>query len=141
VSLDLTVVWVIFFVLLMVAIVNSLLFKPVLKVMHQRETAVQSARALAEKASADAATAMQQYEQQTRAARAELHREMEDARRAAEARRTELLSATRADADAQLAEAKARLAEEADGARARLSSEADALGNAILERVLGRAAR
>src|SRR4051812_756345 len=51
---DLSVLWVIFFVLLVAAILNQLLFKPLIRVMAARETAVASARQLAERAAAQA---------------------------------------------------------------------------------------
>ena len=137
-SLDLSVLWVIFFVLLLVAVLNSLLFKPLMRAMHERERAISSARALAAKAAADAAVAGQQFEQRTRAARAEVHRELEETRRIAEAGRAELLAATREDVKTQLREATERLAEEAHTVRAGLAGDAEALGDAIVQRVLGR---
>ncbi len=139
-SLDLSVLWVIFFVLLLVAVVNSLLFKPLLRVMHARERAVTSARELAEKATADAAAAVQHYEQRTQAARAELHRDMDDVRRAAEAQRAELLASSRKEADVQLAAARATVAQDAEAARMRLEAEAETLGRAIASQILGRPA-
>ena len=69
---DLSVLWVIFFVLLAVWVVNRLLLKPLLRVMHEREHAAASARALAEKAAADAAAAAADFEARTNAARAAL---------------------------------------------------------------------
>lgn len=139
-SLDLSVLWVIFFVLLLVAVVNTLLFKPLLRVMHAREQAVTSARGLAEKAAADAAAAAQQYEQRTQAARAELHRDMDEVRLAAETQRADLLAATRREADAQLAAAKVTVAQETEAARARLEGEVETLGRAIASQILGRPA-
>ena len=47
---DLSVLWVIFFVLLITTLLNLLLFKPLLAVKGKREGAVKSARALAESA-------------------------------------------------------------------------------------------
>ncbi len=139
-SVDLSVFWVIFLILVVIGAVNSLLFKPLLNVMRQRELAVTSARALADKASADAAAALQRLDQQSRAARAEVHREMETVRLTAEARRAELLAATRADANAQLDDAKARLAVDVAAVRERLAIEAETLGDVIVARVLGRQA-
>lgn len=140
-SLDLSVLWVIFFVLVLVGVLNSLLFKPLLKVMHEREAASASARALAAKAAADAAAALQQYEQRTAAARAEVNREMDEVRRVAEAKRTELVAATRAEAQAQLDDARASLAADTAAARARLEADAEVLGATVVERILGRQTR
>ena len=90
---DLSVLWVIFFVLLIATILNVLLFKPVLAVMQQRQGAIASARELAETASAKARQASEQFETRTRGARAEVYAQMDAARRQAEARRAELLDA------------------------------------------------
>ena len=49
---DLSVLWVIFFVLLLTVIMQQLFFKPVLRVMQAREDASSSARALAERSAA-----------------------------------------------------------------------------------------
>jgi F-type H+-transporting ATPase subunit b len=141
VSVDLSVLWVIVFVLVLVGILNALFFEPLLNVMDQRSHAVSSARALAERAAADAAAAAQQFEQRTTVARGEVHRAMEEARRAAQARRAELLAATRDDVHAQLDEARDRLAADTAVARTRLEQDADRLGAFIVERVLGRPVR
>ena len=46
---DLLVLWVIALVLLLTVILQQLFFKPLLRVMHAREEAVRSARALADR--------------------------------------------------------------------------------------------
>jgi F-type H+-transporting ATPase subunit b len=134
----LSVLWVILFVLLAVVVVDRLLFRPLLRVMQERERAITSARQLADKAAADAAAAAAEFDAKTAVARGEIHREMDRSRRAALAIREELLAATRDDVGRALDEASARLEAEAAAARSRLSAEADALGTAIAERVLDR---
>lgn len=137
---DLSVLWVIFFVLLLTAIVNRLLFRPLLRVMDARTAAIQRARALATEAEARAAAAMAEYEAKTGAARAELYREMDTARKAALDRRAELLALTRKEADETRADATTRLAATAERARAQLAAEARSLSQAIVDRVLDRKA-
>jgi F-type H+-transporting ATPase subunit b len=137
---DLSVLWVIFFVLLLTAIVNRLLFRPLLHVIDARATAIQRARALAAEAESRAAAALAEYEAKTGAARAELYREMDLARKAALDRRAELLSLTRQEADETRAEAKARLQATAERARTQLATEARSLSQAIVDRVLDRKA-
>ena len=44
---DLSVVWVIFFVLLLTVVLERLLFTPLLRVMEERQRAIRSARELA----------------------------------------------------------------------------------------------
>lgn len=137
---DLSVLWVIFFVLLLTVILDRLLFKPILRVMGQREEAIRSARELAERSAAQAAQASQEFEKRTAEARSELYRQMDEMRRAATDERAAILARTRAEAEAQIAEASARLAADAEEARRKLSAEADALGAAVAERILGRKA-
>ena len=135
---DLSVLWVILFVLLLATILNVLLFKPLMRVMEQRQAAVASARRLAEQAAAQAKAASDEFEARTRDARADVYKQMEEARRLALDRRAALLTETRQQAEASIAEASARLRAEADEARARLDRDAESLATTIVERVLGR---
>lgn len=135
---DLSVLWVIFFVLLLTVILDRLLFKPVLRVIEQREHAIESARELAERAAAEARSAAAEFDRKTGEARGEIYRQMDEMRRAALAERAEIVGRTRAEAEAEVAAAAATLQAEAEEARRRLSAEADALGAAAAERILGR---
>jgi F-type H+-transporting ATPase subunit b len=137
---DLSVLWVIFFVLLLTVVLDRLLFRPVLRVMGEREQAIRSARDLAERSANEARLASAEFEKKTADARAELYRQMDEMRRSAMNERAEILARTRAEAESEIAAASARLAAEADEARRRLSAEADALGAAVAERILGRKA-
>jgi F-type H+-transporting ATPase subunit b len=137
---DITVFWVIFFVLLLTVVVNQLLLKPILRVMDERERAIQSARELAERSASEARSAAAEFDQKTAAARAEIYRQMDEMRRTAMGERAEILARTRAEAEAEIAAASAQLQADADEARRRLSAEADALGSAVAERILGRRA-
>jgi F0F1-type ATP synthase membrane subunit b/b' len=137
---DLSVLWVIFFVLVLTVIVQKLLFAPILRVTHAREAAVRDARALAANAENKATAATEEYEARTGAARAEVYREMDATRRVALDRRAELLALTRQEADETHAEAAARIKAAADTARAQLQADAVTLSQAIVERVLDRKA-
>ena len=78
---DLSVLWVIALVLLLTAILQQLFFKPLLRVIHAREDAVQSARALAERSAAEARRASEEFDAKTTAARAAFYRELDDMRK------------------------------------------------------------
>ncbi len=80
---DLSVVWVIFFLLVLTVILDRLLFRPIQRVIQQREEAARSARELAERSAREAAAATAEFERKTAAARAEVYRQMDDVRRAA----------------------------------------------------------
>ena len=137
---DLTVFWVIFFVLLTGLCLDRLILRPLLRVMGEREGAVTAASALAETAAAKARAATAEFETKTQAARTEIYREMDEKRRQALERRSELLTRTRADAEAAIREATDRVRAQAAQARERLEQEATTLAAAIVERVLGRKA-
>jgi F-type H+-transporting ATPase subunit b len=135
---DLSVLWVIALVLVLIGTLNHLLFKPLAGVLAARERAVQSARQLAEQASSEARDAMASFDARTREARAEVYRQMDEARKRALDSRAELLAAARRQAEDAIHEATARVRGEAADARERLDRDADSLATTIVERVLGR---
>jgi F-type H+-transporting ATPase subunit b len=137
---DLSIIWVIVFILVLTVVVDRLLLRPVLGVIKKREDAIESARALAERSTVEAKAATDEFERKTSAARAELYREMDDMRRAAQGRRAEIVAQTRAEAEAQIADAARRFDAEAREAKARLEADAQTLGTAAAEKILGRKA-
>ena len=137
-ELNLSLVWVIFFVLVLTFIVNRLLIKPLTKTMEARQQAIDSARALAERAASEARTATDEFERRTTAARGEVYRQMDDMRRVANDERSKLLEDTRAEAAAALADATAKLKADFERARGELRADAEKLGNEAASRILGR---
>lgn len=137
---NLSVLWVIFFVLVLTFVVDRLLLKPVLGVIRKREEAIESARELARRSATEAQAASAEFERKTAAARGEMYREMDEMRRAALGRRAEIVADTRKEAEAQVADAIARLDTETVEARRKLEVDAEALGAAAAERILGRKA-
>jgi F-type H+-transporting ATPase subunit b len=138
-SLDITTLWVVFFLLLCTFLLNTLIFQPILKVIDQRTTAVRGARELAESASTKAAAAATEYDTKLNAARADVYRQIDATRRAALDQRAALLAATREDVERETQAATARVSQDAAEARAALDRDASALANAIVTRVLDRA--
>jgi F-type H+-transporting ATPase subunit b len=135
---DLSVLWVIFFVLLLTVIMQQLFFKPVLRVMQAREDASSSARALAERSAAEALRASEEFDAKTTAARAVIYKDLEDMRRRATERRAALLAETRAQAEADRVDARETLAAEVAAARERLDQDAQVIGRTIADRLAGR---
>jgi F-type H+-transporting ATPase subunit b len=135
---DLSVLWVIFFVLLLTVILNQLLFKPVVRVITAREGAVRDARTMADSANQQAAEALREFEARTRAARADVHNQMEATRRAAEERRAQIVAGARQQSETALADAHQRLEQDTAAARARIEHDADAIAATIAQRILGR---
>ena len=137
---DLSVIFVIFFVLLLTVVLDRLLFKPIQQVIARREEAIRSARELAERSAAEARAATAEFEQKTTAARAEIYRQMDEMRRVALEERAQIVAQTRAEAEAEIAAAGAKLQADATEVRRRLAADAEALGAAAADRILGRKA-
>lgn len=135
---DLSVFWVVFFVLLLTLILDRLFFRPLLGIIKQREDAVGSAKALADQAAAEARRATEEFDRQTATARAEVYRQMDEMRRAALDDRAALVDATRKEAEASLARARADLARDVADARARLDKDAEVLAADAASQILGR---
>jgi F-type H+-transporting ATPase subunit b len=137
---DLSVFWVIAFVLLLSVVLDRLLLRPLTRVMNEREGAVRTARELAESSRTRAQAAADEFESRTRAARGEIYQMMEDKRRAAVDERGRLVAETRAEVERTVGEATARVAAQSSVARRSLEQDVDALAITIAERVLGRKA-
>ncbi len=125
----LSVFWVIFFVLVLAFSLDRLLFKPIMRVMTERETRVRSAMDLAAQSAERAKSAAAEFADRTGAAQADVYRQMDAARKAALEGRTQLVARTRGEVEAST-----------EQARAQLDRDADALADAVVTRVLGRKA-
>src|SRR5438105_12718276 len=121
-------------------LLDRLLLRPVTDVINEREGAMRAARDLADASRARAQAATHEFETKTRAARAEVYRQMEEKRRLALDSRAELVIATRREVEQLMHDATARVRAQSDVARTQLDREADALASTIFERVLGRKA-
>ena len=135
---DLSALWVIAFLLTCVYLLNTLIFKPVLRVIDARLKAVADARELAQSAADRATSARTEYMQTLNAARSDVYRQMDEKRRLALEQRAALLGETRAVVESELKEATSRVAAQTAEARASLDRDADAMAGAIVSRVLGR---
>lgn len=136
---DITTLWVVGFLLLCTYLLNTLVFKPILRVIEQRAGAVRGARELADSAALKATAAASEYDHKLNSARAEVYQQMDDMRKSALDKRADLLAATRATVEQELAAASARVQQESAEARAALDRDASNLAGAIVSRVLGRA--
>ena len=121
---DLSVIWVIAAILVLAFVLDRWLFKPVLRVMRERESAVHSAMKMAEDAAAKAKAATAEFDQKMGAARADLYKQMDERRKVGEAYRNEVIAKTRGEVDKTLADARVEL--ETQAAQARATQERDA---------------
>jgi F-type H+-transporting ATPase subunit b len=137
---DLSVLWVIALLLLCVFVVNALIFRPILQVSESRARAVRDARELAASAAQKATEAAENFDRTLGVARADVYKQMDEARRAALDKRAAMLAETKGEAEGALADATARLTAQSLAARTALEGEAANLAGAIVSRVLGRTA-
>ena len=135
---DLSVIFVLVAVILLAVVLDRVLFKPLLRVMRERADAVSSAISLAENAAAKAEAATADFDAKVTAARTDLYKQMDERRKAAEGYRADLMAKTKTEVEAQLADARATLQAQADQAKASLDKDAEALGQQIAAKVLGR---
>lgn len=137
---DLSVLWVIALLMLCVVVLNTLIFKPILHVSESRARAVRDARELAASAAQKATEASQTFDRTLAVARADVYRQMDEARRGAIDRRAAVMAAAKGEAESALSDATSTLTAQAAAARAALDGEAANLAGAIVNRVLGRTA-
>ena len=97
-------------------------------------------RQLAASAAQKAGDASQQFDRTMTTARAEVYKQMDDARRTALDKRAALMADTKREAESALNDAVARLGAQAATAKTALEAEASTLAGDIVNRVLGRTA-
>jgi F-type H+-transporting ATPase subunit b len=115
-------------------------FRPLDKVLREREEATEGARKTAEASLAAASQKAAEYEQAIRAARGEIYREQEETRRKWRQEQASTLEEARLETGDMIRQAKNKLAAEAAEARRTLAAESDRLAGEIVESILkGRA--
>jgi len=122
--------------LLLYAIYQNLVRRPLERVLAQRrdrtEGAVEKARANV--AAADART--HEYEEKLREARIAIYKAQESRRQQAQQMRTEVLNEARAAAQAEIQQARAAIEKEVAQARTGLQAEAERLASEIIRMIL-----
>ena len=117
-------------------VLRGLFFKPLLKIMAEREARTAGARKAAEAAQAAAAEKIKQYQEALKQARAKVYIEQEAARKRVLDERAELLKEARRKGAAEVAKAKERVAKELDAARRDIESTIAQLSVEIARRVV-----
>jgi len=123
-------------VLIFYLVLRAWFFKPLLKVMAERDARTIGAQKAAEAAQAAAAEKIKQYEEALRQARAKVYAEQEAERKKALDERAAFLKESRAKATAEVNSAKENLAGQMDVARKQLEGTVPELAAEIARRVL-----
>lgn len=122
------------------AILRWTFFGPIVRLLDDRATTIQTAQSRFEEASARLDGGLAAQRERLAEARRTLAARREQVRRTAEAERAAILDAARAEARAEVEAIKATLEAETAAARVTLEASADQLANDMVRRVLGSAA-
>lgn len=125
--------------LIIVAPLNALLFRPILKALDERDERIAGTRAKAERLSHDTQAVLERYEAAIRDAREEAEGERRVRIGEARARLLDRTVSARTAAEAELERARGELAATLDEARGTLRGQANDLAREAAASVLGRA--
>lgn len=128
----------VFLILLMVAILNATLFKPINKILAERDATTRGRISEAEATVKSVKEKLAQYEAERRDARSQGYSAMEQERLNSLREREEKVAALRAEISSWSATEKEGLARESQRARQELENEAQALGVQIATQIMGR---
>lgn len=126
--------WVNLFIL--VLIMKKLLFKPVTKMLAQREEEVNSMYEKAEEAQKNAQSLESEYTQKLTGAKEEAARIMKDAAHEASVRGEEIVSEAQQKASALLAKAQAEIEREKDAAVTEIKSDIASIAVSVAEKII-----
>ena len=126
------------FIFLML-ILNFLLFRPLRKVLHQRRENIAGDRAKADSLAGQISDRMAEYENRLAEARVQGNEEKTSLRNAALDEEKKLLEEAQETAGQERSAVRKQIAKEMTEARKSLKNEANALGQEVASKVLGRA--
>jgi F-type H+-transporting ATPase subunit b len=125
-------------VLFLFVYLRGVFFKPLERVLAERDEATEGARKKAADALDRASAKVAAYEDQIRAARNEIYREQEEVRRKWREEQTAQLAVARERAEALVKEARATVSTEAEQAKTSLATNSQALADQITQAILQR---
>jgi F-type H+-transporting ATPase subunit b len=123
-------------ILIFYLVLRAIFFKPLLKVMAEREARTVGAQKAAEAAQATAAEKKKQYEEALKQGRAKVYAEQEAARKKALEARADTVKEARAKASAHITGAKTRIDSELATARKDIETTVGRLSEEIARRIL-----
>lgn len=135
---DGTIIFHLILIILMVAILNATLLKPINRVLAERERRTRGRLSEAESVMANVEDKMREYERQLREARSEGYSLLERERAALTGSREQKLTELRTEVSDLLAKEKERLASEAEQVQATLKADSQNLAREISQHILRR---
>ena len=125
-------------VLVLILVLNQFLFKPLRRIIDERERRTNEARAELDEARDVQNRRLDEIEQRLKEARREAYEIREAAQRVGRTRRDELMAEARRQAHLMVDEARQEIAADIETARHDLEAEAERLSQMIADRVVGR---
>ncbi|KAF0220847.1 MAG: F-type H+-transporting ATPase subunit [Geobacteraceae bacterium] len=138
INLDLAFVFQMVNFLVLVLVLNVFLYKPIRKILADRDTEVSGAKARAAEVDRDVQGKMAQYEARLREVKAQAAEEKNARKKEALAEEATIIEKARVEASDSLATIKNKVAKEAADAKELLREQARSLSMEICEKVLGR---
>lgn len=135
---DASLVFVLILFLLFVFVMNRLLFRPVSRILDQRQTLTVGATNEARAAARRYESRLDEYEATIRQARAESYKKLEQDRAVALDERRQLIDAAKQQTADEINQAKAEIDGQAAAARATLETESRQIAENISRTILGR---
>jgi F-type H+-transporting ATPase subunit b len=135
---DGSLVFILLLFLLFVFVMNRLLFRPVSRILDQRQTLTVGAANDARAAARRYEMKLNEYEGTIRQARAESYKNLEAQRAVALAERQQVIEAAKQETVEEISRAKAEIQRQSEQARATLESESRQIAENISRTILGR---
>lgn len=124
--------------MVLMAVLNTLLFRPLRNVLSERRTALDGSRARIADLEEQARVQQARYEEQLQAARLQAGQQRAELRRTAQQEEASILGEANRQAGERLNTLKAQVATDATTARQALRTETESLAREIAGKVLGR---
>ena len=137
-SIDGSFLFIFFSILLLIYILNHTLFKPINKVLDERERLGAGRIGEARRMLGEYEERLKRYESRLRDARGEAYQRLEAERRKATLERQRMIAEVKAETTARIDAAKHEIAEQAAGAKKNLEKEARAMAATISSQILRR---
>ena len=138
ISPDGSLVFILVLFILFVFVMNRLLFRPISRVLDERQTLTEGATNEARAAVRRYQAKLTDYESAIRQARAASYKKLEQDRASAIEARRHLLEVAKQETGEKIEQAKSEIERQAEGARAALETESRQIAETISRAVLGR---
>ncbi len=139
IDIDMSLVASIIAVLALMAVLNSMLYKPVRKILEEREGKMQAIEADAESYARRVDKLVQDFERRMEEARQAGKAEFEKLREEAREEERQLLETAQQEAEKKRTELLSQLASQVEAARKELLAQAEVFASEIAQKLLGRA--